>query len=241
MTLTTPMAVPVIDTPEDMHADAPLTEELADAAFGLVDAGAEMAAQGLNPVTLTIGTFGDEAPFESWTHYPPGDARDSKSGIQIYYHAHRAGHEHGHFHIFLKAGDTASDLKSISTADEDAATLEADDLFHVIAITMDATGLPIDLFTTNRWVTGETMVSAKSILPQLDRLTCTDAFDTPLANQWFSDLFRLFKVDIAQLLVERDDALETINFALDDEAHEVLSAKPISILDRMDELGLFED
>lgn len=230
------MAAPILDTPDDTRADA-----LADAAFGLVDAGAEMAAKGLNPVTLTIGTFDDDAPFESWTHYPPGDARDSKSGIQIYYHAHRAGHEHGHFHIFLKAGDTATQLNLVSAADEDPAPLESDDLFHVIAITMDATGLPIDLFTTNRWVTGETMVSAQSILPQLDRLACTDAFNTPLANQWFSDLFRLFKDDIAQLLVERDEALDTINFALDDEAHEVLSAKPISILARMDELGLFED
>ncbi|CDO60420.1 hypothetical protein BN1012_Phect2207 [Candidatus Phaeomarinobacter ectocarpi] len=241
MTLTTPMAAPILDTPGDTRVDAPLTDELADAAFGLVDAGAQMAEQGLNPVTLTIGTFDDDAPFESWTHYPPGDARDSRSGVQIYYHGHRAGHEHGHFHIFLKAGDTASDVKSISAADEDATTLEADDLFHVIAITMDATGLPIELFTTNRWVTDEAMVTAKSILPLLDRLTCTDAFDAPLANQWFSHLFGLFRDDIAQLLVARDDALETINFALDDEAHEVLSSKPISILDRMEELGLFED
>ena len=139
------MAAPILDIPDDTRTDA-----LADAAFGLVDAGAEMAAKGLNPVTLTIGTFDDDAPFESWTHYPPGDARDSKSGIQIYYHAHRAGHEHGHFHIFLKAGDTATQLNLVSAADEDPAPLESDDLFHVIAITMDATGLPIDLFTTNR-------------------------------------------------------------------------------------------
>jgi len=231
------MAAPISSTtPEETNADA-----LANAAFGLVDAGAEMAAKDLNPVTLTVGTFDADSPFESWTHYPPGDARDSQSGIQIYYHAHRAGQEHGHFHIFLRAGDTACDLVPLSAADETPAALEADDLFHVIAVTMDATGLPIDLFTTNRWVTGETMVTARSILPLLDRLHCTDAFDTPLANKWFSDLFRLFRDDIAQLLIERDQVLKTINHDLDNEAHEVLSTKPISILDRMDELGLFED
>ncbi|MGD1934890.1 MAG: hypothetical protein ACFB0Z_10385 [Candidatus Phaeomarinobacter sp.] len=230
------MSAPISITPDETHADA-----LADAAFGLVDAGAQMAEKGLNPVTLTIGTFDADSPFESWTHYPPGDARDSRSGVQIYYHSHRAGQEHGHFHIFLRAGDTASDLIPISAADEAPGSLEADDLFHVVAVTMDATGLPIDLFTTNRWVTDEKMVAATSILPLLDRLYCTDAFEAPLANQWFSDLFSLFRDDIAQLLVERDQALETINHALNDEAHEVLSTKPISILDRMDELGLFED
>ena len=240
MTLTAAIHPAVDEAHANTLAETP-ADKLADAAFGLVDAGAQMAAKGLNPVTLAIGTFDAGSPFESWTHYPPGDARDSESGIQIYYHAHRAGQEHGHFHIFLRAGDTASDLIPLPAPGEPPAALEADDLFHVVAVTMDATGLPIDLFTTNRWVTGETMVAATSILPLLDRLTCTDAFDAPLANQWFSDLFRLFRDDIAQLLVARDEALVTFNHALDDEAHEVLSTKPISILDRMDELGLFED
>jgi len=252
--------------PAPDHAPAPgpaptTTDDLAEAAFGLADAGAEMAATGLNPVTLAIGTFDEDTPFEAWTHYPSGDARDTDSGLQIYYHAHREDGEHGHFHVFLRAGDDAASLTSLlkeePASKEDGAKddgaedtkaaaavpkpIVAKDLIHVVAITMDPLGLPVQLFTTNYWVTGEQMITAEQLIPLLGRLRCSDAFEAPLANRWFNDFFTLYRDDVAQLLHERDAQLDKLGYPLEDREVEILSSKNISILDKMDELGLLED
>mgnify|MGYP000650887436 CR=1 FL=1 len=80
--------------------------------------------------------------FKEWDHYPENDVKDKQSGAQYYYHAHaskeRDFQEHGHFHVFMRntrLKDTRKDLKKLT---------------HLIAISMDAYGVPKAIFTVNR-------------------------------------------------------------------------------------------
>ena len=229
--------------PEDISEPAPGVapatggDGLIDAAFGIAEAGEEMAARGLNPVMLANGQYA----FEEWQHYPPGDARDTITGVQLYYHSHRGEAEHGHFHVFLRGWSGVEGTAAVTAPGEPEENIGKKDLVHVIAIAMDATGLPCGLFTCNRWVTNEVMAPADAIIPRLAGLRLEDAFVDSLANHWFSDFFRLYRDDIAALLTERDRALAAIGHALGDTSHEILSQRPVSLLDRFEALGLIED
>ena len=45
---------------------------------------------------------------------------------------------------------------------------------HLVAIAVNSRGEPIRLFTTNRWVTGETWYHADDIIGMLDRFAIFD-------------------------------------------------------------------
>jgi hypothetical protein len=106
--------------------------------------------------------------FREWDHYPHDDVYDAVTHAQFYYHAHppgrRAWIEHGHFHTFLRPRGMPSGVKPAEVPPpvdppepaSDDKTLAADNaaLCHLIAISMNPAGIPIRLFTTNRWVTG---------------------------------------------------------------------------------------
>lgn len=130
----------------------------------------------------------------------------------------RSGEEHGHFHLFLrKEGmprgmtplvfpETA--LASLSTPQ--AAPLRhgaSDEIAHLVAISIDASGMPIRLFTTNRWVTGETWYRGADVLRMIDRFAIADDLPSPLLNRWLVALLQLYRDDLARLLEERDEAI----------------------------------
>lgn len=54
-----------------------------------------------------------QGQFVKLTHYPQGDVFDRETHAQYYYHAHRDG-EHGHFHLFLRAGATGGGARLAS-------------------------------------------------------------------------------------------------------------------------------
>ena len=78
---------------------------------------------------------------------------------------------------------------------------------HLIAVSMDRSGWPTDLFTTNRWVTGETWYAARDIAAMLDRFDVK--MDRPAwsVNRWLTGLLRLFRPHIEELLRQRDQRL----------------------------------
>ena len=51
---------------------------------------------------------------------------------------------------------------------------ERDEVSHLIAIAIDFRGEPIRLFTTNRWVTGETWYRAEDVTRMLDRFVIAE-------------------------------------------------------------------
>jgi hypothetical protein len=156
-----------------------------------------------------------------WQRYPDGEAYDPKSHAQYFFHAHAGSglqpRECGHFHTFLRAegmpeGLAPLLLPELAVADvtplPQAAPLKRgtrDEVSHLIAIAIDARGEPIRLFTTNRWVTGETWYRAEDVIRMLDRFVVAGAEPSALLNQWIGAMIPLFRPQIAALLRARDE------------------------------------
>jgi Domain of unknown function (DUF6969) len=142
--------------------------------------------------------------FYEMDHYPEGDIYDPESHSQYYYHAHRGG-EHGHFHTFLRSAGIPETISPISTQSEQDYMDERDDqLSHLIAISMDSSGFPISLFTTNRWVTAENWYKAEDVIKMLDQFEIDLVPPSWPVNIWLTSMVRLFKPVIVLLLQQRD-------------------------------------
>ncbi len=149
---------------------------------------------------------GDETFYE-WDHYPKGDVYDHETHSQFYYHAHPQelrGGEHGHFHTFVRPrgmpeGILPAPLPGLELPDDDN-----DALSHIVGISMDPQGLPIRLFTTNRWVTGEVWYSAADVRAIVERFAIDLAHPSWPVNRWVTAMVRLFQPQIAELIEARD-------------------------------------
>jgi hypothetical protein len=167
-----------------------------------------------------------------WRHYPDGEVYDAASHAQYFYHRHPAPRpapagmhtpgksaEHGHFHLFLRgegiqAGITPLLLPELAVANAPAPRQSAplkrgksDEVCHLVALAVDRRGEPIRLFTTNRWVTGETWYRADDVIRMLDRFRVRGNQPSAILNRWLGALVELFQPEIAQLLRERDKAI----------------------------------
>ena len=159
-----------------------------------------------------------------WQHYPPGDVYDPQSHAQYFYHAHPAGSravgEHGHFHTFLRAEGMPLGVAPLVLPEAalpgavapapQAAPLKRgirDEVSHLVAVAIDHRGDPIRLFTTNRWVTGETWYRADDIISMLDRFALDSAGGPVLVNAWLGALVTLYRPQIASLLRARDQTI----------------------------------
>jgi len=163
-------------------------------------------------------------PAAEWRHYPDGEVYDPKSHAQYFYHTHpingRPFREHGHFHTFLRAegmpvGAAPLILPEIAVADVPALPPQAppvkhgtrEEVSHLVAIAVDCRGEPIRLFTTNRWVTGETWYRADDVVRMLDRFAITAVEPSETLNRWVGGMLRLFRPQIAALLRMRDETV----------------------------------
>lgn len=135
----------------------------------------------------------DDGPIEQWNHYPADDCVDPSTGAMFYYHAHDPADwqrdEHGHFHLFVRAG-------------------HGEDFSHFLAVSMTAYGTPNGLFTTNRWVTDETLLPSGELLRRVDEgFEINRARPSWLVNQWLMALVMLVRPQMEALLRDRDQAL----------------------------------
>ncbi len=148
--------------------------------------------------------------FYEWDHYPPGDVFDYDTGSQYYYHSHRPeGGEHGHFHTFLRdkaLPDNLEPVPHIVDEEEDWPSGE-DRISHLVAVACEKRGYPTHLFTTNRWVTGETMHSAEDMIAQIDHFDIDHAYPSWPVNRWLTAMVRFFRPQIEILLRQRDEKL----------------------------------
>jgi hypothetical protein len=122
---------------------------------------------------------------------------------------------------------------------------ENDALSHLVAIAVDADGVPLRLFTTNRWVTGETWYAATDVVAMLDCFVVDVAHPSWLLNRWIGALFRLFRPHMAALLHARDDAVMSWRrrhrgkvHVFEDRRLEVPSALDVDIDDETRRIGL---
>ena len=188
---------------------------------------------GTNPVAQALAHQGK---FFEMHHYPKGDVYDAETAAQYYYHAHRpeAG-EHGHFHTFIRAKGILADTKPAAFRGKGKRPRGKNAICHLIAISMNRAGLPIGLFTTNQWVTGESFYGAQDTIRLLDRFAIDHVQPCLATNRWISAMLRLFRPQIEALLKERDRSLARWQRAhpnravFDDEDLEVTSSTTIDI------------
>ena len=191
-----------------------------EAAAIVVDCRAAFAAR---PGGVLGALVADGASLVEWRHYPAGEVYDPHSHAQYFYHAHpaalRIAGEHGHFHTFLRAegmpaGSTPLVLPETALAELPAPPQAAplrhglrEEVSHLVAVALDERGEPVRLFTTNRWVTGETWYRADDVIGMLDRFTLGDGAGPVQVNRWLAALVRLFRPQVEALLRLRDRAV----------------------------------
>ncbi len=153
----------------------------------------------------------DQGEFYEWDHYPTGDVYDHETHSQFYYHAHppekranKWGNEHGHFHTFLRPKGMPDGIEPAPVDDFKAPEDPNDALTHFVGISMNQAGYPIRLFTTNRWVTGEVWYTAETVISLLDRFEMDLTYPSWPVNIWMTEMIRLFRFDIEELLLQRD-------------------------------------
>lgn len=194
---------------DDLDGEAPeRLEALAEAAREVALCNRVLAKTGDNIVGEILRGAG---PFYEWRHYPSNDVYDAEYHAQYYYHAHppeeRVDGEHGHFHTFLRplgmpAGIAPAPLPDLQPDEDGNGALS-----HLIGVSMDKAGRPIRLFTTNRWVTGETWYRAEDVIRMLDQFVVDHARPSWPANRWLTALLRLYRPQIEGLLLARDRAI----------------------------------
>jgi hypothetical protein len=184
----------------------------------------ELAQRG---ITILNEVAPDAGAMPDWARYPDGEFYDPVSHVQYFYHRHpwtsseqqESRLEHGHFHLFLRAegmpaGVTPLLLPELAVADmpvpPQAAPLKhgmRDEVSHLVAISLDERGAPIRLFTTNRWVTGETWYTADDVIRMLDRFKLEGGGASALLHSWLGAIVQLFLPEIAVLLRRRDETV----------------------------------
>ena len=152
----------------------------------------------------------NQGTFYEWNHYPKGDIYDHATHSQYFYHAHVKGQrkgEHGHFHTFLRAKGMPAGV-SPAPNNGDAEWPDGDNaLSHLIGISANPKGIPIGLFSVNRWVTGETWYAAEHVIEMLDLFDIDHANPSWPANRWVTAMLRLFRPQIIELVRKRDVAI----------------------------------
>ncbi len=100
---------------------------------------------------------------------------------------------------------------------------------------MDKSGWPVGLFTTNRWVTGETWYAAHDVCSMLDGFDMKMSKSSWPVNRWLTAMIKLFQPQIIELVVQRDERITAwkmkhpdIN-VYEDRKLEVTSQLPISV------------
>lgn len=166
-------------------------------------------------------------PVVEFEHYPPDDVVDFRHGSQFYYHAHRDGdQEHGHLHLFWHA--TASGRRRYLRPGQPRWVRTAPT--HLFAISLDARGLPVGLFTVNRWITDGHWFDAATTLSFVDRFALDAVEGHSASCRWLTNFVPLYRPLIEAILLKRDARLArraTLEDALIDHRLEVLSLQPI--------------
>jgi len=199
-----------------------------------------LSKAGLNLVGECLKGQGD---FYEFSHYPADDVYDVDSKSQYYFHTHRGlSGEYGHFHTFLRAGGMPTSVKPITNTGKEPWPAGTDALSHLICISMNREGFPIGLFTTNRWVTGETWYDAEAVIQMLDNSSVDHAHPNLAVNHWISAIFRLYKVEMTELILLRDQKIKSWRTAhpkvdvFEDRELEITSFRTIDVDKKISEI-----
>ncbi|MBC3882864.1 hypothetical protein H8K35_15830 [Undibacterium sp. LX40W] len=225
------MRLPVLVKPQSLVTQSTTPTEKArlwKAANELVSHLHQLSEKGSQVVQQVLGKHA----FVEWDHYPEDDVRDHQHHSQYFYHAHpgqqRPFVEHGHFHLFVHAQELG--LRPVRELYSEAPA-------HLIAVSMDATGMPIGFFVVNRWVTKGPWLSSQQCEIALDHFAIKGKQGNRQVNTILSSLVRLYRQAILDLIEERDRTMVKISKGRDrrsvfaDQTIEVICYRPISLAD----------
>jgi hypothetical protein len=191
-------------------------DRVAQAAADVLAVQWQLAGQGR---TLAGAALAGARAFVEWAHYPREDHVDRTTGVRFYYHAHsadeRAPGEHGHFHLFVPVPANATAIA------------------HLIAISVDDKGLPLRLFTTNHWVTGDTWLDAEALIALLPNVSVRAAGRLAPVARWLGGMVALYEDAIVDLLRARDRRLHGGAGAFEDRSLHIVSERRISLPERL--------
>jgi len=170
------------------------------------------------------------------TSYPPNGFTNFDNGTHFYFHIHRdSSTEYGHFHTYgypRALENNAIKSKRKLTAKK---SIRKKQHAHLVAISVNKYGTPINLFTTNKWVTKEVIYPENQVVGMLDQYALkSDATLSPL-ERWTSALLKLFRPQIVWLISQRGSTLKSWEATYpesnvyEDKALEVLVDVDISI------------
>jgi hypothetical protein len=194
----------------------PPPSALLDAAADLVAIQAGMARRG---VGMAQAALAGVQQVQTLRHHPRGDVVDRDNRSQFYYHLHGSSRcppaEHGHFHLFTRRPDGG--------------------FSHLAGLSLDDRGWPIRWFTTNRWVTGETWLSATQLSADIDRFAPRTTGRLAPVARWLGAMVLLHRNSLKALLRRRDAVLarqlqrrDAEDF-FEDRRHDVLTEQRIDL------------
>jgi len=155
-----------------------------------------MAGAGASPASLLLG----RSATVPHRHYPDGDVYDFTSHAQFYCHIHRHG-EFGHIHVFQRPRGMPAGLTPLVPPDEANAPC------HLVAVGFGSCGDPVELFTTNRWVTGEAWYDAAAVKAMLRRFRIAARDGLAPVAAWLEAVVAFYLPVIETLVDERDAAV----------------------------------
>jgi len=206
--LRTDLNIQPLETEQDL-SDLPdfRLRQMLEAGHAFLDCQVQLRAQGRSILQEL-----SDASMSPLSHYPRGDVYDSRSHSQFYFHNHRDG-EAGHFHTFLRPLGMP---KGIEPADDDAERPPGDNdaLSHLVAISVDRKGEPVQMFTTNRWVTAETWYRAEDVIAMLPCFKVEHDYPSAILNRWMTALMSLFRPQAELLLLARDATIKRLSHRL---------------------------
>lgn len=156
-------------------------------------------------------TLKDSERHERMSHYPAGDRIDKKSGGQYFYHCHREDFEtteHGHFHCFLRYKYIPKRIKPLMVSDWDRYI--DNPMTHLVAIGMSQQGMPIRLFSVNRWVTSEIWYDSvhTPYFIKHFQMNVNDQSYWSILDKWVEGMLHLFLPQISWLNAQRDQIIQ---------------------------------
>jgi hypothetical protein len=167
-------------------------------------------------------------------HYPEGGVVDRSRGSQFFYHSHRADDaEHGHLHLFWHATRSGQRRRLGPPGAAGSADWKRSAPSHLIAIGLDARGLPVSIFSVNHWVTDGHWFDAPTTLQMIRRFDVKDVPSHTDSCTWLTSFVRLYEPVIAQVLRRRDRRLRVQpcpQAALNDRRIEVVSTARVDWL-----------
>jgi hypothetical protein len=183
-------------------------EEMHDAAAIALECQSVLQKSGMSVISEVLRGQGD---FVIWERYPKGDIFDAETHSHYFYHSHTPDEmtegENGHFHIFVRPEGIMPDLKPWDLPGATVPVEPGARFVHLGALSVDAFGNPIRLFTTNRWVTDETFYRAEDVIALIGSFRIGLAHPNWAVNQWLNAMVTLYRPQLEALLRRRDEVI----------------------------------